>query len=199
MVGVKDDSLQAISAHLNGQNYSYWIYVMQKILIGKYMLSYVDGTYVKRTDKNDEAKYTKDLKKWNVSNSKIITWISNSFVLLIDVQLAKYDIAKEIWDHLKCLYVQSKFAKRYQLANDIKALKQNNKIIQEFYSAMTNLWDQLTLMESTKLKAVKTYTNQREEQRSVWFLMALRDDFEGHPGGVLHRSPLPTVEIREFS
>ncbi|CAI8610566.1 unnamed protein product [Vicia faba] len=52
---------------------------------------------------------------------------------------------------------------------------------------MTNLWDQLALMESTELKVVKAYTNQREEQRLVQFLMALRDDFEGLRGdkGVL--------------
>ncbi|KAI5444904.1 hypothetical protein KIW84_013254 [Lathyrus oleraceus] len=33
-------------------------------------------------------------------------------------------------------------------------------------------------MESTKLKVVKPYIDQREEQRLVQFLMALRDDFE---------------------
>ncbi|RHN70428.1 putative transcription factor interactor and regulator CCHC(Zn) family [Medicago truncatula] len=128
------------------------------------------------------------------SNSKIITWINNSVDQSIGVQLAKYDTAKEIWDHLKRLYVQSNFAKRYQLESDIRALKQNNMTIQEFYSAMTNLWDQLALMESNQLKAVKAYIDQREEQRLVWFLMALRDDFEGLRGGILHRTPLPNVE-----
>ncbi|XP_039688543.1 uncharacterized protein [Medicago truncatula] len=59
---------------------------------------------------------------------------------------------------------------------------------------MTNLWDQLALMESNQLKAVKAYIDQREEQRLVWFLMALRDDFEGLRGGILHRIRLPNVE-----
>jgi hypothetical protein len=58
--------------------------------------------------------------------------------------------------------------------------------IHEFYSAMTNLWDQLTLMESVELKIVKVYTDQREEKwRLVQILIALRNDFEGLCGSVL--------------
>ncbi|CAI8611809.1 unnamed protein product [Vicia faba] len=105
------------------------------------MWSYVNGTSVKPTDKKNEAKYAKELETWDVSNSKILTWINNSVSQSIGVQLSKYDTAKE---------------------SDIRALKQNNMTIQEFYSAMSNLWDKLALMESTELKVVKAYTDQRE-------------------------------------
>jgi hypothetical protein len=108
--------------------------------------------------------------------------------------LAKYDTAHEVWEHLKRLYEQSNFAKRYKLESDIRDLKQNNMTIHEFYSAMTNLWDQLSLKESSELKVVKAYIDQREEQRLVQLLMALRDDFEGLRGSILHRTPLPRVD-----
>ena len=94
---------------------------------------------------------------------------------------------------MKRLYEQSNFAKRYKLESDIRNLKQNNLTIHEFYSTMTNLWDQLTLIESSELKSVKVYTNQREEQRLVQLLMALRDDFKGLRGAIMHRNPLPSV------
>lgn len=81
------------------------------------------------------------------------------------MQLTKYDIAKDVWDHLKRLYVTPNFAKQYQLEIDIQALKQNNITIQEFYSAMSNLWDQLALNESNELQAFKAYINRREIQR----------------------------------
>jgi hypothetical protein len=167
---------------------------MKKNLKGKKMWSYVDGTSVKHTDETDATKYAAALETWDVNNSKIITWINNSVSQSIGVQLAKYDTAKEVWDHLKRLLVQSNFAKRYQLESDIRALKQNNMTIQDFYSAMSNLWDQLALMESAELKAVKAYIDQREEQHLVQFLMALRDDFEGLRGSILHRTPLPKVD-----
>ena len=66
--------------------------------------------------------------------------------------------------------------------------------VQKFYSAMTNLWDQLTLIESNELKACVAYINRRGEQRLVQFLIALRGDFEGVKGSVLHRSPLPSID-----
>ena len=63
--------------------------------------------------------------------------------------------------------------------------------VQEFYSAMTDLWDQF--MESKELKACNAYIARTEEQRLVQFLMALRGDFEGLRGSVLHHSPLLPV------
>ncbi|KAK2377815.1 hypothetical protein QL285_078448 [Trifolium repens] len=162
--------------------------------MGKDMWGYIDGTSVKPMDRKDADKYTEALKTWNKNNSKVITWINNSVSQSIGMQLAKFDTAQEIWEHLKHLYVQSNFAKRYQLESDIRALKQDNMTIHEFYLAMSNLWDQLALMESTELKAVKAYTDLREEQHLVQFLMVLRDDFEGLRGGILHRNPLPKVD-----
>ena len=77
---------------------------------------------------------------------------------------------------------------------DIHALRPNGLSIQEFYSAISSLWDQLALTESAELKTVAAYISRREEQRLVQFLMVLRDDFEGLRGATLHRSPLPSVD-----
>jgi len=52
-----------------------------------------------------------------------------------------------------------KFCKQYQLGNDTRALHQKNKSIKDFYSAVTNLWDQLAL---TELKAYGAYIERRE-------------------------------------
>jgi hypothetical protein len=94
MASDKDDSIQSISVQLNGENYSYWSYVMKNFLIGKDMWSYIDGLYVKPTDKKDVDKYAEALKTWNKGNSKIITWINNSVSQSIGMQLAKFDTAK---------------------------------------------------------------------------------------------------------
>jgi hypothetical protein len=66
--------------------------------------------------------------------------------------------------------------------------------IQEFYSAMTDLWDQLAFTESAELKACGAYIERREQQQLVQFLTALRSDFEGLRGSILHHSPLPSVD-----
>ncbi|KAJ9562057.1 hypothetical protein OSB04_007217 [Centaurea solstitialis] len=157
------------------------------------MWGYVTGTSSKATDEK-ATNYLSLVDSWETDNSKVITWINNSVVQSIGTQLAKYDTAKEVWDHLERLYTQSNFAKQYKLETDIRALRQNELSVQEFYVAMSDLWDQLALTETAKLKAFKPYISRREEQCLVQFLMALRSDFEGLRGTILHRTPLPTVD-----
>jgi hypothetical protein len=90
--------------------------------------------------------------------------------------------------------MQLNFAKQYQLENDIRALHQKNMSIQEFYSAMKDLWDQLALTESAELKACGVYIKHKKQQRLIQFLTALRSNFKGFRGSILHRSPLPFVD-----
>jgi hypothetical protein len=66
--------------------------------------------------------------------------------------------------------------------------------IQEFDFDMTDLWDQLALTKSAKLKAYGAYIDRREQQRLIQFLTALHSDFEGLRGSILHRSPMSSVD-----
>ena len=66
--------------------------------------------------------------------------------------------------------------------------------IQEFYSVMIDLWDQLALTELEELKAGGAYIERKEQQRLVQFLTALHSDFEGLRGSILHRSLMPSVD-----
>ncbi|XP_052625020.1 uncharacterized protein LOC111912222 [Lactuca sativa] len=59
---------------------------------------------------------------------------------------------------------------------------------------MSDLWDQLALTESKELKDFQPYIARREEQHLVQFLTALRSDFKGLRGTILHRSPLSSVD-----
>ena len=86
------------------------------------MWNYVDGIFVKSIDRKDEAKYAKEFETWDISNSKILTWINNYVSLSIGMKLVKYHTTKDAYDHLKCLYNQSNFTKWYQLKSDIRAL-----------------------------------------------------------------------------
>jgi hypothetical protein len=86
---------------------------------------------------------------WEANNAKIIRWNNNSVEYSIGTQLAKYERGKEVWDHLQRLFTQSNFTKQYQLENDIRALHYKNMSIYEFYSTMTDLWNQLALTELT--------------------------------------------------
>lgn len=53
----------------------------------------------------------------------------------------------------------------------------------------------MALIESIELRACASYIVRKDEQNMVQFLMALYDDFEGLHGSILHRSPLPLVDL----
>jgi hypothetical protein len=67
--------------------------------------------------------------------------------------------------------------------------------IHEFYSVMIDLWYQLALTKSAELKACGAYIERKEQQRLLQFLTALRNDFKGLRGSILHRSPLPFIDF----
>ncbi|TXG48946.1 hypothetical protein EZV62_024821 [Acer yangbiense] len=63
------------------------------------------------------------------------------------------------------------------------------------YAMSLSTWeDKLALIEPEKLSSNELYCTFREEQRLVKIFMALRGDFEGLCGSILHRSPLPSVD-----
>ncbi|XP_058228219.1 uncharacterized protein LOC131336404 [Rhododendron vialii] len=187
------DKNQAISVRLTGNNYSYWAHVMKNFVVGKEMWGYVDGSTLPPFDPKDPG-YATALGKWNTGNAQILTWFHNSVEPSIGMNFSKYNTAKKVWDYLQALYLESNFAKRYELEMSIRNTTQNNKSIQEFYNEMTTYWDQLALMEPSDLQLLDSYVRFREELRLVQFLMALRPQFEPLRGAVLHRSPLPSVD-----
>jgi hypothetical protein len=69
--------------------------------------------------RNTDEGYDALIDVWEANNTKIITWINNSVKHSISTQLTKYKTTKEVWDHLQRLFTQSKFAKQYQLKNNI--------------------------------------------------------------------------------
>jgi hypothetical protein len=73
----------------------------------------------------------------------------------------------------------------------MQALHKKNMSIQEFYSIMTNLQDQLTLTKSVELKACDAYI---ARHRLIQFLMALHNEFKRLKGLILHHSPFLSID-----
>lgn len=179
---------KVINVRLNGGNYSYWASVMKIFLVGKEVWGHVTGLIVKPPPVNVKAydptyavkheEYVKNFGKWEVENARILTWFHNSSEPSIGMNFSRYDTAKEVWDYLKRMYLESNFAKQYELEGSIRRATQGDKTIKEFYNEMTQYWDQLMLMEPVELQSLDFYVAYREKQRLVQFLMALRDQFE---------------------
>jgi len=107
-----------ITIKLDGNNYNHWSILFQNFLKGKGLWNYVNGkaTCPAETDE----KYA----DWDINNNKILTWIANTVIPSISLQLGRCDTAKKAWDFLAHIYVQTNFAKKYKLEQDIRGLLQ---------------------------------------------------------------------------
>ncbi|XP_077228383.1 uncharacterized protein LOC143861332 [Tasmannia lanceolata] len=137
---------------------------------------------------------TKIATKHSITNFVIHLLLANTVVPSISMQFGRFETAK-VWDFLSRRYVQSDFAQKYKLEQDLRLLKHlKGQSISEFHSQMNLIWDELALMEPKWMVDAELWYNYREEIRLVQFLMALQDDFETIHATILHRSPLPTVD-----
>ncbi|GFZ07089.1 hypothetical protein Acr_19g0000260 [Actinidia rufa] len=137
-----------------------------------------------------------NLKNGIVSNSKIITWFSNTSVSSIHSLFTPFETAKEVWDYLAERYSSVDGANEYQLGLELHHLCfAPGQTLTDFYNKMSNLWNHLAQFEPiwtcpTDAAAFYAY---RDRSRLRHFLMALPPDYEHIRASLLHRHPLPTV------
>ncbi|XP_028114168.1 uncharacterized protein LOC114312155 [Camellia sinensis] len=196
---MSEDKIQAIKCKLTSDNYTYWSSVMRNFLLGRKKWGYVSGSIPRPSDPKQEE-YLPSCDTWDCDNAQVLTWFHNSVDDRIGMMFSKYSTAKEVWDYLQSVYHQSNFAKRYELETTIQGARQRDLSIQDFYIEMTGLWDQLVLMEPSSLKTLDVYVEFRKQGRLVQFLTALSPQYEAIRSGILHHSPLPSVDaiVREL-
>ena len=130
-----DDKLQAITTKLDGTNYSYWSHVMKNFIMGKGMWNYVIGMTIRPVESQETE----------ADVAQILTWFHNPVQTTTCMNFSKYSTSKQVWDYLKTMYLESNFAKQYELEMSIRSASQKDKSIQEFYNEMTTYWDQLAV------------------------------------------------------
>ncbi|KAH7845757.1 hypothetical protein Vadar_005655 [Vaccinium darrowii] len=170
----RSDAAQPISITLDGTNYVLWAQAMSSFIKGKKLWRIITGDVVKpiKGDTETQPKYDERLDDWDNKNHLIITWCRNTSVTSINLQFGHFQNvdgpAKAIWDFLKERYSTTGLAHQYQLLS------------------LLHLW--------SDTDDAQKFTEYRDQQRLILFLMALTSDFEPVRASFLHRNPLPTLE-----
>ena len=189
------DSNAPISVILSGSdNYDLWMQSMKSFLIGKKRWRIVTGDILPParpvgaagadpTAKDLEA-YGEKLEDWDSKNHQILTWVRNTSIPAIQVQLASFDNAKKAWDFLATRFQSTGLAHYYQLWSTIYSLRQEpGQPINDFLAQVQPLWDRLDQTDISK-----------DHQRLIQILMSLRPEYEAVRASLLHRHPLPTLD-----
>ncbi|GKV11664.1 hypothetical protein SLEP1_g22904 [Rubroshorea leprosula] len=165
---------------------------MRSFLKGRKLWQYVTGDiklFEKSVEEPDD-KFVDRLEEWDSKNHQIITWFRNTSTSSINLQFARYDTAKEVWDLLAKKYTTSDLSSQYQLWEELHSLKQErDESITSFY-AKWKLFGINSHFLNQHLIALLTMRN----RAMLGFLMALIDDYEPCKASLLHQSPLPTLD-----
>lgn len=112
--------------------------------------------------------------------------------------------AKEIWVYLEKRYVVSNGFLKYKHNKEVYGLKQENNTINEYYTTMKGMWeeldslDQLLVVSSEAdvvLKLLEALETQREERRLFQFLNGLNNMYGVQRSHLLMLVSLPSVEF----
>ncbi|KAL2942946.1 Antiviral helicase SKI2 [Bienertia sinuspersici] len=154
---------------------------MEIALASKRNLGFVTGMIVK--DKSDPVKQ----EAWETCNNMVISWILGNVSENIKKSVMFMNTAKDMWKSLEQRFQISNGARKYQVTKMIYETKQNGKSVNDYYTEMKILWEELENLSFcppiTEINPeVAAYLNakhqQDEEQKLFQFLNGL-DEING--------------------
>ncbi|KAF8378298.1 hypothetical protein HHK36_029637 [Tetracentron sinense] len=134
--------------------------------------------------------------KWSHEqmSEKMIDHIVEQHNIDIDTEIVNR-VKTALWKYLKRCYQQANHAHLYQIEYELSKLEQGTMSIQEFYSKLTSLWNEVQLMDpEIPTTAVEIVNKLRDRSRLMQFLYKLRADFERTRAAIMNRPTLPSLE-----
>lgn len=179
-------------------DYRSWKRSFEIQLSSKRKLGLVDGSVVKNTGEETEAA------QWETCNNLVISWLHNNISDSIKRSVLFINSASEIWRQLEKRFSLTNGSRKYKLTKDLFALRQNTLSINDYFTALSSLWEEIDSMSS--LPVIKTVTPEittflqaietlKEESRLFQFLNGLNDVYGPQRSQLLMLQPLPTVEV----
>lgn len=118
-------------------DYRSWKRSFEIQLSAKRKLSFVNGTVIR--DNADEVQAT----QWDTCNNLVISWLHNNVCESIKQSILFINTASEIWKQLEKRFLLSNDSRKYKLSKDLFSLKQNNLKINDYFTTMSSLWEEM--------------------------------------------------------
>lgn len=179
-------------------DYRSWRRSMEINLSSKRKLGFVNGDTVKET--TDEVKS----ELWEICNNMVVAWIHHNVSPSVKKSILYVNSAKDIWKQLETRFSLTNGSRKYKLNKDLYETRQNSASINEYYTSLSMIWEELECMNSLPVltttnadmkKFIEAINLQKEESKLFQFLNGLDDIYGPQRSQLLMMSPLPTVEI----
>lgn len=178
-------------------DYRRWQRSMEIALSSKRKLGFINGQVVK--DEGDRVKG----ELWDTCNDTVIGWIMGSVTDSIKQTIMYMLTAKEIWEYLEKRYSVSNGSLKYKLNRDLYNHKQNNSSVNEYYTQMRGIWEELESLDHLPqivtegediIRFMEALEKQKEERKLFQFLNGIDESYSAQRSQLLMLIPLPSVE-----
>ncbi|KAF9597619.1 hypothetical protein IFM89_020098 [Coptis chinensis] len=174
---VNDDLGKSITNfRLNGNNYLSWSYVVEHFIRAKKTSKILTDDPPNSNDSTYED--------WMGSNSMVLTWLWNNMEpkVLTNVQFSP--TAKRVWSSLKMYSQENNISRIYDLFESLFKTKQGDQPIDEYYSTMKGLWEELLFYQPFTVNLEKQ-REQREQFQVALLLHGLNSEYSVYKDQIL--------------
>lgn len=178
-------------------DYRSWSRSMEINLASKRKLGFVNGTMSKPLDDETTAEM------WETCNNMVIAWITGNVSPTVRKSIMFMTNACEMWKNLEKRFTLTSGSRKYKLSKDLYEVRQHTASINEYYTTMKTLWEELDSMNllpailnpSEEIqKLLTTIELQKDEARLFQFLNGVNEVYGPQRSQLLMLSPLPNVE-----
>ncbi|XP_047309634.1 uncharacterized protein LOC124913055 [Impatiens glandulifera] len=192
--------LNITSAILTGRETYYgWSLSIKLALQAKIKIGFIDGSY-------PEPKDQEDANQWGIVDALVRAWIMNTIEARIGRRFQSKKTSRDLWLEIKSRYEGNNGPRRYNLKKDISFVQQGDLDLEEYYSKVRLLWDEmmgLKPLRRCRCKGIRVNCDgcfleaemlqDDEELKLLQFLMGLDDKYEYVKDQILMQDPWPDV------
>ncbi|KAI9185155.1 hypothetical protein LWI28_004796 [Acer negundo] len=177
---------------LDEHNYSLWHQVIEMKIAGREKHCHLTG------DTTQPAATDLTYNKWRASDCQVKSWLFDAMQPNQMKRFIRYDTANQVWDAIKKTYSDgSDEAKIYDLHKRSFTMKQNGASIANYYSELTEIFQELDQLNPSNMKHPSDIEIRREEidRLQVYiFLAGLENNFDQIRGEILRMKPKLELE-----
>ncbi|KAM1971908.1 hypothetical protein ACFX16_018781 [Malus domestica] len=182
-----DNSNFSAGIKLDENNYSLWHQVIEMKIVGREKHGHLSG------DTKQPAITDPLYNKWRAENCQVKSWLFDAMAPNQMKRFIRYDTAMQVWDAIKKTYLDgSDEAKIYDLHKMSFTMKQNGAHIANYYSNLTEIFQELDQLSPTNMKDPDDISSRQQEierLRVYIFLAGLDNKFDQICGEILKMEP----------
>ncbi|XP_074374820.1 uncharacterized protein LOC141715243 [Apium graveolens] len=138
-----DGPLSVSVSKLQGaSDYRSWKRSFKIQLSAKRKLAFLNGTVIR--DPADAIQAA----QWDTCNDLVIFWLHSNVSEGIKQSILFINSASEVWSQLEKRFLLSNGSRKYKLNKDLFALKQNNMKLNDYFTTLSSLWEEIESMNA---------------------------------------------------